>query len=163
MGNVFLFESNRKRYFEFKKFPKKGEIMKFIYETPVDMFDDLEKKELIRITSKGCSGCDETECAVPHVFIPNRDKLNEYIDSQIEKSEVPIEKEGLEIIRDMDENIIQLKYAAVKYGETLKSEDPEAFLELVRLGSIMRGLKKLMDDIHEGDDPFNIDDLLNDQ
>jgi len=137
--------------------------MKFIYETPLCMFDDLERKELIRITNKGCSGCDETECAAPHIVIPNRDKLNEYIDIQIEKSEVPIEKEGLKTIREMDEHLIRLKYSAVKHGEILRSENPEAFLGLVRLGSIMRGLKKLMDDINEDDDPLNIDDLLKDQ
>jgi len=136
--------------------------MKFIYETPLDMFDDLERKELIRITGKGCKGCQENTCATPEIVIPNREELNKYIDSQIEKSEITIEKEGLKIFRELDNEGIRFKYAFVKYEEDMRTQHPEMFKRLLELGLIIKGLSNLLKEIYEDDSSDILNDIYED-
>jgi len=135
--------------------------MKFIYDTPFDLFDELERKELIRITRKSCPGCTSKECHAPNIIIPNKEEFKTFLISQIQKSEAEIEKLGLEQIKESDETTIRAMYMSLKIVKELE-DNPRKILDIMGIApSDFKGLSNLLKDIGlDNTDPFT--DLFKD-
>lgn len=83
---------------------------KFIYLHPLDVFDELEREELIKVEKRDCSECKHGDCVEPKVTIIDKEKLDNYLRKLVDKVSHPIEKAGINDLIGLNEELFEIFY-----------------------------------------------------
>lgn len=106
----------------------------YLYNTPFDMFEDFERKELIKVTKKDCPGCNSDDCLIPTVIIPDKRKLDDFINYQITMSKSELEKISLRMIKECNQENIQRMYITAKFMKILDTRSlSELLVKLIKM------------------------------
>jgi hypothetical protein len=83
---------------------------KFIYLHPLDVFDELEREELIKVEKRDCPECKYGDCVEPKIIIINQEKLDNYLRKLVDKVSHPIEKAGINDLIGLGEEMFEIFY-----------------------------------------------------